>query len=94
MVTVLKDKKVILRKPQTCHGCTMDMQPKQEAQSIAGIFDREFYAYYLCMPCVDFIDKKTEWVFDDFDENFSFGAVRDARYEFERFKPQAIDSTA
>jgi hypothetical protein len=58
---------VRIRKPHLCHGCGNKHFPGRRMEYSAGIFEGDFYTYYLCEPCKAFC-ATLPW--DTFSEGF------------------------
>ncbi|MDK7537826.1 hypothetical protein OWO94_13240 [Bacillus paranthracis] len=66
------------RKDHKCLGCSKIIPIGTVAIKNSGMFENEFYSYYLHHECEDFISKNSEY----FDEGLWNGCVNEIRNEF------------
>lgn len=70
------------RKEHRCEGCREKIPTASKAHYIAAVFEGEFGAYHLCVPCREYLDRNPIERGDFWCE----GDLGDARREEEREK--------
>jgi hypothetical protein len=81
MSDVHSHKKVKTRKEHKCEGCFEKIPKETTVSHYKGIWQGEFYDYYMCNPCDDYIDKYMRE--DIADMGFTPGEIKDYRQEME-----------
>lgn len=71
---------VITRKEHKCEGCFDKIPAGSKVEYFKGRFDGDWYSYYLCDPCNDFVGSSDfEW-----GDGFTPGEIKYLREEAEQ----------
>ncbi len=76
MNNFIQSKKVETRKEHRCLGCERDYPKGSQMEIVSGMFEGDFFRYYLCKPCDRFIQNNHD-LRDQLEDGFREGAVKD-----------------
>lgn len=65
------------RKEHNCLGCLENISKGDNAINNSGMFEGEFYNYYLCLPCEEVVKENRDY----FEEGLYPGCVNELKHE-------------
>lgn len=69
-------KTVFTRKLHKCWGCEREFPSRSQMDCVSGVYEGDFFTYYLCKPC-DSVIQNNRSLLDRVEEAFHEGAVKE-----------------